>query len=89
MLGNLLLLLLSSADFFHNYIFYKILSGTQSECQRVLILIRTDVLSTLIWVQTVCNGNQQKTKVPASKEKVTVCISKEKGQVFLENGQAK
>ena len=37
----------------------------------VWIQIRTDVLSVLIWVQTVYKGNQQTTtKVPASKERV-------------------
>ena len=86
MLGNLLLLLLSSADFFQNYNFLKN-SFRNTECQRVLILIRTDVLSAPIWVQTVCNGNQEKTNVSASKEKVTACISKEKGQVNLGKGQ--
>ena len=30
--------------------------------------IRTDILSVLIWVQTVCNGYQQTTKVATSKE---------------------
>ena len=39
--------------------FLKILSGVPSECQTVWILIRPDVLSGLIWVQTVCKGYQQ------------------------------
>ena len=34
-----------------------------SECQTVLIRIRTDVSSVLIWVQTVCKGNQQTTLI--------------------------
>ena len=44
----------------------KFLSGTLSECQRVWIQIRTDVLSVLIWIQTVCKGYQQVTKFAAS-----------------------
>ena len=50
-------LLLSSADFFQNYFFQKILSGTLSECQTV-------------WIQTVCKGYQQTTKVASCKERV-------------------
>ena len=61
---------LSSADFFQNYLFQKILSGTLSECQTVWIQVRTDILSVLIWVQTVCKGYQQTTKFTASKERV-------------------
>ena len=40
---------LSSAD-----LFPKILPGTPPDCQTVWIQIRADVLSGLIWVQTVC-----------------------------------
>ena len=36
-------------------------SGTLSEYQVVWIQIRTDILSVLIWVQTVCKGYQQTT----------------------------
>ena len=44
---------------------------TLSECQTVCIQIRTDILSVLIWVQTVCKGYQQKTtKSTSSKERV-------------------
>ena len=51
--------LLSSADFFQNKLF------PNTECQTVWILIRslTDILLGLIWVQTVCQGYQQKTQV--------------------------
>ena len=35
---------LSSADFFQNQLFLKILSGIQSECQTVWIKIRPDIL---------------------------------------------
>ena len=44
-LVHLVLLLLSSADFFSKLTFSKILSGTLSEC-----------LSVLIWIQTVCKN---------------------------------
>ena len=64
------MLLLSSADFFQNQFFQQILSGTLSECQTVWIQIRTDILSVLIWVQTVCKCYQQITKFVASKERV-------------------
>ena len=70
MLGNFFMLLLSSADFFQNQLFQKILSGALIECQTVWIQIRTDILSVLIWVQTVCKGYQQMTKVATSKERV-------------------
>ena len=53
---------LSSADFFQNQLFQKILLGIASECQTVWILIRPEILSGLIWVRTVSKGYQQ-TKV--------------------------
>ena len=55
--------LLLSADFFQNPFFLKILSQILSECQTVCIQIRPDVLSGLIWVQTVCKSYQQTTLV--------------------------
>ena len=54
---------LSSADFFQNRPFRKILSGIPAECQTVWIQIRPDITSGLIWVQTVCKGYQQTTLV--------------------------
>ena len=45
-------------------------SGIPSEFQTVWIKIRTDVLSGLIWVQTVCKGYQQTTIVATSGESV-------------------
>ena len=39
-------------------------------CQTVWIQIRPDILSGLVWVQTVCKGYQQMTKVAASWQKV-------------------
>ena len=53
----------SSAEFFQNQLFRKILSGLSSECQTVWIQIRPDKMSGLIWVQTVCKYYQQTTKV--------------------------
>ena len=52
---------LSTADFFQNQLFQKILSRIPSERQTVWTQIRPDVLSGLIWVQTVCKGYQQTT----------------------------
>ena len=61
--------------------FKKNLSGTLSGCQTVRIQIRTratestNILSVLIWVQTVCKGYQQITKVTASKEQLNkLCL---------------
>ena len=54
---------MSSADFFQNQLFEKILLGIPSECQTVWTLIRPDDSSGLIWVQTVCQGYQQTTLV--------------------------
>ena len=56
-------LVLSSADLFHSQLFLKNLSGLPSESQTVLIKVRPDILSGLIWVQTVCKGCQQTTLV--------------------------
>ena len=77
MLGNISFFLLSSADFFQKYSFKKILSGTLSECQTVWIQIRTDILSVLIWVQNVCEGYQQTTKIATSMERVKTIEIKE------------
>ena len=55
------MLSLLSADFFQKTLF---------DCQAVWIQIMTDILSVLLWVQTVCKGYQQQTKVAASKERV-------------------
>ena len=53
----------SAVFFFQNQLFRKILSGIPSECQAVLNQIKPDVLSGLIWVQTVFKGYQQMTPV--------------------------
>ena len=49
--------------------FFKKKSGTLSECQTIWTQIRTDIMSVLIWVQTICKGYQRTTKVVASKER--------------------
>ena len=64
--------------FFKITFFQKILSGTVSGCQMVLIQIRTDILSVLIWVQTVLTGYWQMTKVATYKERVKSICSKKK-----------
>ena len=53
----------SAEFFFQNYFLEKILSEVSSECQTVWTRIRPDDLSGLIWVQTVCEGYQQKSLV--------------------------
>ena len=70
------MLLLSSADFFQNKLFQKIISGTLSECQRVWIQIRTDILSVLIWIQTVCNSYQQMIKVALARKEELIGFRK-------------
>ena len=55
---------LSSADFSpQNQCFRKILSEISSESQTVWILIRPDILSSLILVQNICKSYQQTTLV--------------------------
>ena len=50
--------------------------GALSACQTVWIQIRTNILSVLIWVQTVCKGNQLTQKVAAIKERVKMLPSR-------------
>ena len=52
--------------FFQNQLFRKFLPGIPSECVTDWIQIRPDVLSGLVWVQSVCKSYQQKT--PGGKE---------------------
>ena len=47
--------------FWQNQLFRKFLTGMPSDCQTVWIQIRPDILSGLIWVQTVSKGYQQAT----------------------------
>ena len=64
------MLLLSLSDSLKNELFKIILPGTLSECQTVWVQVRLNVLSGLLWAQTVCKVYQQMTKVTASKERV-------------------
>ena len=48
--------------------------GIPSECQTVCIQIRPDILSGLIWVQTVCKGYQQTTLVTKELRLSNVCV---------------
>ena len=70
MLGNCSCFCCLLLTFFKVNFFKEFSSGTQSKCLTVWIQIRTDDLSGLIWVQTVCKGYQQKTKAATSKERV-------------------
>ena len=70
MLDNFLCFL-SSADFFQNQFFRKILSEIPSECQTVWIQIRPDISSGLIWVQIVCKGYQQMALVG---KELNICV---------------
>ena len=45
--------------FFKIKFFEKILSALPSECQTILIQIRLDVLSSLIWIQPICKIYKQ------------------------------
>ena len=54
-----MLLLSSTVVVFQNQLFQKILSGIPPECQTAWIQIRPNMMSGLIWVQTVCKGYQQ------------------------------
>ena len=63
--------LLVSADFFQNYLFQKFFQNTVSVSNGLNPdQDQSDILSVLIWVQTVCKGYQQTIKVAASKERV-------------------
>ena len=46
-------------------------SKTQSECQMVWIQIKTDILSSLIWIKTFCKCYQQMTKVTTSMPRIS------------------
>ena len=69
MLGNFACFCCRLLTFFQNLLFQKVLSGTLSQCQTVWIQIKTVILLILIWIQTVCKGYQQTTKVAAGKER--------------------
>ena len=50
--------------------FLRIISEHSLECQTVWIQIKPDNMSGLIWVQTVCSGHQQMTKVVTCRQTV-------------------
>ena len=52
----------------------KILSGMLSECQTVWTRIRINILSVLIWVQTVCKDHQQMARFAASRQRVKTSL---------------
>ena len=62
-----------------NKLFPNILSGIISGCQTVWIQIRPNILSGLIWVQTVCKDYPQKTKVVISRQIVNIALSSKEG----------
>ena len=75
---------------FQNLLFRKILSGFPSECQTDWILIRPNIVSSLIGVQSVFKGYQQKTLYreefllffdKSNKQKVSICTSMPKSDV--------
>ena len=69
MLGSFSMLLLSSAEFIQNYLFFKkIISGIDllSEPHMAWVQIKTNIMSVLIWIQNAGKGFQQMTKVAAT-----------------------
>ena len=68
MLGSFHLIMLS-ADIFQHHFFQNILSGITSEYQPAWIHIRPNILSGLIWVQSVRKGYQQMTQLAASRQR--------------------
>ena len=59
--GKFFMLFCRLLFFFKINFFWKILSGIPPECQTDWIKIRPDILSDLIWVQSVCKCYQQTT----------------------------
>ena len=71
MLGNFSCFYYQLLNFFQNdFPLFKKFFQEQYQSQTVWIQIRTDILSVLIWVQTVCIGYQHMTKVTANKVRV-------------------
>ena len=54
---------LSSADLIQNHFLEKFFQKTLSVCQTAWTQIRTNIMSVLIWVKTVCKGYQLTTLV--------------------------
>ena len=65
-----------SVDFFQSELFQTFLSGTLSESQTICIQRRPNVLSVLIWVQTLCKSRHKQDKSKGSR-----MISREKHQL--------
>ena len=61
-------MLLSSADLFFKTNFFKKLFQEHYKSVKQFGSRSTDILSVMIWVQTVCKGYQQTTKFAASKK---------------------
>ena len=74
---------LSSADFLQGHFLEKKLSEIPSESQTVWNHIRPNVLSGLIWVQTVCKGYQQKTLVSKELSYLTVVPTQSDSDVIF------
>ena len=66
----LLLLFLHTLLLCHTLLFGCWIFSIPSRCQTAWIQIRPNILSGLIWVQTVCKGYQQTTKVAPSRQRV-------------------
>ena len=79
---------LSSSILKINFFFRNVFSGTPSECQTVWIQIRTDILSGLIKVQTVCNSYRHTSKVADSKEGVMGLLCTVQEEVLRMDAQA-
>ena len=62
-------------DFFLKWTFSKKSFRNTSECQTVWVQVRPDILSGLIWVQTVSKGYKQTTKVATNGERVKANVS--------------
>ena len=77
MLGNFACFCCHRLLTFQYYIFQTFLSGT--------LHVTGNVLSVLIWVQTVCKGYQQRTKVTAGKERVWIQLRTEVYWLFKIN----
>ena len=69
-------------------VFQMIFFQEHYQCQTVWIQIKTDVLSVLIWVQTICKGYQQTTKVAVSLDLGPNCLQRlladEKSPLMIE-----
>ena len=76
---------LSSAHFFQNHLFRKILSEIWSGSQTVWIQVRLDKMSGLTWVQTVCKCYQQTTLLGKEliEEPPSLVLVKKNGPVAL------